>query len=688
MRLALSLALAFSLSASAAPEKRPFTIDDLVATPRVASPAMSPDGKLVAFTVARPSADSSKLESALWTVPVQGGTPRRLTFAAGEQVSSPRFSPDGRRIAFVSTRGGTAQAWVIALDGGEASQVSHLATDAGDVFWAPDGQSLLVTADVDPGCGADAACNARREAEAKGAPRVATRLLFRHWNAWRERHRSHVLRVPLDGGAPVDLTPGDRDVPPFERGGAGDLAASADGKDLLFTMVADPVEAISTNADVYAVALSGGAKPRRLTGGPGWDGTPRPSPDGKLLAWRSQARAGAESDKVRLLASDARGGAPRDLTAAVDLSAQELYWAAPDRIVFTAEEGGLSNLYEVSTKDGAVRRLASGANVADLSPSRDGRIAAAVVDGFGRPAEVAVIEGGKVRALTRFGEETTSKVALGAVRPLEAKGKDGAAIHGWLVLPPGHAQGERHPAVVLLHGGPQGAWHDAWSYRWNPMIYAARGWTVVMPNPRGSSGFGQAYQDAVRRNWGGTPFEDVMALTDAAVASGAADGERMCAAGASYGGYMVNWFNGHTRRFRCLVAHAGDFDLEASYYDTEELWFPEWELGRPWEDRSEYERWSPHRFVSEWRTPTLVTHGELDYRVNAAQALSTFTALQRLGVESKLLVFPDEGHWVLKPKNSKVFHEVVLGWIADHLARPAAPSAGAVEKSASRPDNP
>jgi dipeptidyl aminopeptidase/acylaminoacyl peptidase len=288
---------------------------------------------------------------------------------------------------------------------------------------------------------------------------------------------------------------------------------------------------------------------------------------------------------------------------------------------------------------------------------------------------VALVQGGKVKVLTHLGDEVMARVVLPAFRPLQAKGKDGAAVHGWLMTPPGHRAGERHPGVVLVHGGPQGAWRDDWSFRWNPLLYAARGWTVVMPNPRGSTGWGQAYQDAVRANWGGTPFDDVMALADAALAGGEADGARLCAAGASYGGYMVNWMNGHTDRFRCLVAHAGDFDLEAAYYDTEELWFPEWELGRPWEDRSQYERWSPHRFVERWKTPTLVTHGELDYRVNVAQGYSTYTALQRLGVESKLLVFPDEGHWILRPKNARVFHDVVLAWIGDHLGR--APSAAA-----------
>ena len=670
-----SALLALALAAAMTAEKRPFTVDDLVATPRVAAPTVSPDGELVAFTVARPAADLSRLESSLWVVSTSGGEPRRLTTSAGERVSSPRFSPDGRRVAFVSTRGASAQAFTIAVDGGEARPATALASEVSDLFWSADGKSLLVTSDVDPGCGADAACHAAREKELKDAPHLTTRLLFRHWNAWRERLRSHVLRVPLEGGPIVDLTPGDHDVPPFQRGDAGDLTLDASGGALLFTMVADPVEAISTNADVYAVPLAGGPA-RRLTQGPGWDGTPRPAPGGKLLAWRSQARPGFESDKFRLMVGGAAGEAPRDLTASLDLSVHELAWLSDARIAFTADEGGQTNLYEADPRSGTVKRVLTGANLHALSPSRDGSVVAALVDGLVRPPEVAVLEGGKVRVLTRFGGEVLSRVSLGTVRPLEAKGKDGSPIHGLLMTPPGHRPGERHPAVVLLHGGPQGAWRDAWSFRWNPLVYAARGWTVVMPNPRGSSGWGQEYQDAVRRNWGGTPFDDVMALTDAAVASGDADGERMCAAGGSYGGYMVNWMNGHTGRFRCLVAHAGDFDLGASYYDTEELWFPEWELGRPWEDRTEYDRWSPHLHVKAWKTPTLITHGELDFRVTVTQGLSAYTALQRLGVESKLLVFPDEGHWILKPKNSKVFHDVVLSWIAGHLGRPPAAAAG------------
>ncbi len=669
-----TLAAVLALTFAAAPlDPVPFTVDDLLALDRVSSPAMSPDGARIAFVVARAGLGGERLVSSLWVVPTPGGDARQLT-RGDERVSGPAFSPDGKRVAFVSDRAGEPQAFVLDLSGGEAVQATRLPTGVNDVLWTPDGKALLVTSDVDPACGADVRCAERARLEAKGKPHASDRLLFRHWNAWRDRVRSHVLRVPLDGGAATDLTPGDRDVPPAERGSARDLAVSGEAGLLYFVAMSDPVEAISTNADVYAIPLAGGT-PRRITSGPGWDGSPRPSPDGKRIAWRSQPRAGYESDRFHVMVASADGSQPRDLTAASDLSADELYWADGGRAIrFLALSAGVHRMYEVEVATGKLRALTQSRNLSSVSATPDGRIAAAVVDSMTAPPEIAVVDrafGGGVAASPRtsFGAKAMARVALGAARRLEATGKDGQAIHGWIVTPPGHRAGERHPAVVLVHGGPQGAWSDGWSWRWNPMLYAARGFTVVLPNPRGSTGHGQAYTDAVRENWGGTPFDDVMALTDAAIAAGDADGARMCAAGASYGGYMVNWINGHTDRFRCLVVHAGDFDLEMSYYDTEELWFPEWDLGGPAYERPEaYARWSPHRFVSAWKTPTLVTHGELDYRVTVTQGLATFTALQRRGIPSKLLVFPDEGHWIAKPKNAKAFHDVVLAWLSEHLA--------------------
>jgi dipeptidyl aminopeptidase/acylaminoacyl peptidase len=663
---------------------RPFTVDDLLALERAGEPAISPDGALVAYTVARAAPAGEKLLSTLFVVPARpGAAPRRLTFG-DERVTAPVFSPDGRRVAFLSTRGGgVPQVHVLDLAGGEASRATDLAAGASMVRWTSDGQALLVTSDVDPACGADAACNRRADDAAAKRPHASTRLLFRHWSAWRERVRSHLLLVPLDGSAVRDLTPGDRDVPPAERGSAKDLAVSPDGKTVYFVAISDPLEAISTNGDVYAVPLAGG-EPRRVTTGPGWDGVPRPSPDGKRLAWLSMARAGYEADKLRVMVADADGGTPRDLTAALDVSADELWWAKGGKALrFTALVGARHQIFEVDAAGGPVRQVSRlSANVGAVSVSRDGERAAAAVDALTAPPEIAVLalspqppKGDRAIVdvpVTAIAGRGLAGIALGAVRPLEAKGQDGQTIHGLVVLPPGHRDGERHPAVVLVHGGPQGAWVDGWSWRWNAMLYAARGWTVILPNPRGSTGRGQGYQDAVRNDWGGLPYDDVMRLTDAAIAAGLADGERMCAAGASYGGYLVHWLNGQTGRFRCLVSHAGVFDTHAAYFDTEELWFPEWEMGGPaYENPEAYERWSPRRLVSRWKTPTLVTHGELDYRVTVTQGLSAFTALQRRGIPSKLLVFPDEGHWILKPRNAKVFHEEVLGWIDRWLGEPA-----------------
>ncbi|BDG03642.1 dipeptidyl-peptidase 5 [Anaeromyxobacter oryzae] len=667
---------------------RPFTVDDLLALERAGDPAISPDGALVAYTVARAAPGGEKLVSAVWVVPARGpaAAARRLTFG-DETVAAPAFSPDGRRIAFLSNRRGSArQVFVLDLAGGEAAQATDLPGGVSELLWSADGKALLVTSDVDPACGADAACNRRATEAASKAPHAATRLLFRHWNEWRDRVRSHLLVVPLDGGAVRDLTPGDHDVPPSDRGGRRDLALSPDGQLVYFVKVSDPVEAISTNGDVYAVPVAGG-EARRITTGEGWDGVPRPSPDGKRIAWLSMARAGYEADRLRVMVADADGKNARDLTATVDVSAQELWWARGGKVLrFTALVGPRHQVFEVDAAGGSVRPISRlSVNLNALAVARDGELAAATVDTLTAPPEIALVAPAPrndralaATTLTALGARALEGIALGSVRPLEATGKDGATIHGLVVLPPGHRDGERHPAVVLVHGGPQGAWIDGWSFRWNPLLYAARGWTVVLPNPRGSTGYGQAYEDAVRNDWGGLPYDDVMRLTDAAVAAGLADGARMCAAGASYGGYMVNWINGQTDRFRCLVTHAGDFDTHAAYYDTEELWFPEWEMGGPaYENAEAYDRWSPRRFVSRWKTPTLVTHGELDFRVTVTQGLSTFTALQRRGIPSKLLVFPDEGHWISKPRNAKVFHEEVLGWIERFLAAGPAQAAAA-----------
>jgi dipeptidyl aminopeptidase/acylaminoacyl peptidase len=616
------------------------------------------------------------VHTALHVVAASGGAPRRLT-SRDERVTSPRFSPDGRRIAFLSDRSGDPQAFVLDLAGGEAEQATSLPGGANDVLWAPDGKALLVVADVDPRCVADAACGERADAAARGRPRVATRLLFRHWNEWRERVRSHVLRVPLDGGPPVDLTPGDRDVPPASRGHLEDLAVSADGRTLWFTAISDPVEAISTNADLHAVPLAGGDAVR-VTRGAGWDGSPRPSPDGKLLAWRSQERAGYESDRFRVMVANADGSAARDLTAGTELSAGDLHWARGEALRFTALVAGYHALFEVDVRSGKIERLTAEtprSNVTALSYSADGSKVAALVDSMTVPAEVAVLarKGARLafEPLTSFATAALEGVARPEVRRLRATSKDGTTVHGWLVVQRARRDEDRRPAMVLLHGGPQGAWNDAWTGRWNAMLYAAQGYAVVLPNPRGSTGFGQKFVDEISQDWGGKVMVDLDAVFNEVSRLPYADPQRMGIAGASYGGYAVNWIIGHTDRFKAAVSHDGVFNIESMALVTEELWFPEWDFGGAATSqaaRANFDKWSPHRHAEKIKTPTLVITNELDYRVPVDQGIQLFTALRRNGVPSEMLIVPDEGHWVLKALNSRVWHEAVFAWLQKYLA--------------------
>jgi dipeptidyl aminopeptidase/acylaminoacyl peptidase len=679
------IALALALAAGA-----PFSVDDLLALPRVSAPALSPDGTAVAFAVARAAPGGGAMDSALFVLPAAGGDPRRLT-PAELGGYAPRFSPDGGRIAFVGVAAGDAQAWVADAAGGAPRKVTSIPGGVDAVGWMPDGRSLLVIATAAPGCGADPDCSAAAFKAADGRPRVATQLLFRHWDSWRLGVRSHVFRVPLDGAPPVNLTPGDRDVPPWQRGGLGDLAVSPDGRTFTFTAVTDGVEATSTNGDLYAVAIAGG-RPARLTSGKGWDGTPRLSPDGRRLAWRSLERPGYESDRGRILVGAADGSEPRELTAGVDLSVDELYWTGDGKAIrFLAQSGGRRRLFEVELASRRVRPLTGDLNVVEIAPSADGRVAAAVLSSFAEPPELFLLEPGKgegppvvARRLTFLTREVMARVELGSVAPFEARAKDGHAVPGWIARPPGLAPGAKPAGVLFLHGGPEDAWLDEWHWRWNAMLWTAQGYALAMPNPRGSTGFGQAWVDAVRNDWNGAPLDDVVAFLDAAVAAGALDGDRACAAGASYGGYLAHVLNGRTERFKCLVSHASLFDVELAWYGTDELWFPEWEFGIPWEHEADLARLSPRRQVARWRTPSLVTHGELDYRVALGQALGAFQALQRRGIASRLVTFPDEGHWILKPRNVRAFHDEVFGWLRRWLP-PASPPAAVTPPSRTPP---
>jgi dipeptidyl aminopeptidase/acylaminoacyl peptidase len=652
-------------------QKQPLTVETMMRIARIGEPALSPNGRLVAFTVTTPDVAQNTKPQQIYVVSVDGGTPRQLT-QEGTLNERPRWSPDSRQIYFVSNRGGSQQIWVMDADGTRARQITRLSTEASGLLVTPDGKRLVFLSSVYPVCGDDDVCNKRKldeEAQSKVKARVITSLLFRHWNEWQGDRRQHLLTINVDGTEAKDLTPGLREVPPFSLGGPDDYAISPDSAELAFVMNADPQPALSTNSDVYTVSLDGGDA-RKITAGLGADNSPQYSPDGKLLAFRSQARPGYESDRWRLMVLDRATGRSVNLTEGLDSWVGSFTWS-PDstRIFFTVEDRGRTELQMVSATGGGSRIIISGSSsLDDVQFTSDARTMIYTEETGSRPAEIfrADSSGGTEVALTHLNDALLSRVQLTPLEDISAESADKTRVHAFVVKPPGFDETQRYPVLFLIHGGPQGAWGESWTYRWNAQVFAAAGYLVVMPNPRGSTGYGQKFIDEINGDWGGRPYDDIMAVVDSVTALKYVDPDRMAAAGASYGGYMIDWMLGHTNRFKALVSHDGVFDLRSMAASTEELWFPQWEFkGMPWDNPEMYARWSPSYFVKDFKTPTLVIHGEEDYRVPLEQGLQLFTALQVQKVPSKLLEFPGEGHWVLKPQDSVLWYHTVLDWIAE-----------------------
>lgn len=469
----------------------------------------------------------------------------------------------------------------------------------------------------------------------------------------------------MEGGAARDLTPGERDAPPFSLGGPDDYDVSKDGRELCFARNLDPVEATSTNAELFVVPLAGG-EPTKISGSPGYDGAPRYSPDGTRIAFRAQLRAGYESDRWRLMVYDRKTGKTSNLTEPFDRHVEGFAWSPDSRsLFFTASDNARDPIFVIDAASGSPKKLADG-TFGDLQVAGDGRTLVATQVSLSHPAEVVRLnaDGSGLARVTKLNDALLADFKLRPGESVTYTGAAGKTIQAWVVKPSDFDPARKYPLLLLIHGGPQGVWPDGWSYRWNPQLFANAGYVVLAPNPRGSIGWGQALIDDINQDWGGKAYEDIMKGTDYAEALAYVDKGRSVAAGASYGGYMVNWIAGQTDRFKALVSHDGVFDLVSMYGSTEELWFVDWEFKGPyWESREIYERWSPSRNVRNFKTPTLVIHGELDHRVPLEQGLGMYTALQRKGVPSKLLVFPDENHWVLKPVNSVRWYQEVLGWL-------------------------
>ena len=656
--------------------KHSITFDDLIHMHRVSEAQVSPDGKWVAYSVATPDLNANRSVRNIWIVPTAGGVAVQLTQSG--QDSSPVWSPDGKTIAFLSSRDGNSQVYSLSLDGGEARELTHLSTGADLVKWSPDGKTIAFTSSVYPDC-KDDACNSARDAEkekSKVKAHVYEQLLYRHWTHWFEGKRSHLFVVPVDASAaPRDLTAGaNYDVPPDERSGPGDFNFSPDGKEICFAAVTEKVEAISTNADLFLVPVSGGDA-KKITTNPGFDGNPVYSPDGRYIAYHAQLTAGYEADRWRVMLYDRQTGKNENLSEGFDRSANEITWLADSKsIFFTAENESLEPIYAMAARAGAEpkRVVADSYNTA-ISLSGDGKTLAFERTSLTMPAEIfaAASDGSGVRQLTHHNDSILAALNMNAPETFWFDGAAGTRVQAMLIRPPDFDATKKYPLLVLLHGGPQTMWSNAWGYRWNAQVFSAAGYVTLMINRRGSTGFGQKFTDEITNDWGGKAYVDVMNGVDYTLAKYPfTDGKRMAAAGGSYGGYMADWIATHSGRFKAIVSHASVYD-KTSMYATEELWFEEHDMqGTPWSNPESYRKWSPSTFAGDlgkFKTPTLVVAGERDYRVPYTQSLEFFSALQRQGVPSKLVVFPDEGHWVLKPQNSQFWYKTFLDWMAKYL---------------------
>jgi len=667
------LAVPISLQA----DTHPFSIHDMLAMQRIGDPQLSPDGKWIVFQLRTTDLEANKGRNDLWVVNVDGSGLRRLTSDPASDTN-PRWSPDGKSIFFLSSRSGSSQVWKIAIDGGEAEKVTDLPLDVGSLTVSPNGTRIAVGLDVYPDAAGIVESKEKQDeyAARKATGHIHERLFIRHWDTWKDGRRSHVFVATVTPGAVldaakfVDVMKGmDADCPTKPFGGSEDHIFTPDSKSVVFAAKdVGREEAWSTDYDLYVVPADGSAKPQCLTeANQAWDGGPVFSPDGKTLASLAMARPGYEADKINIVLRDWPSGAPRVLTERWDYSAGALSWSPDGKTLFTAADNlGQHSLFAIDAASGTGKVV-----VKDGAIVWGAQAGSRVVFGMHHlqsPTELysVSLDGTDQKRITDINRPQLSKVRMGDFEQYSFPGWNNETVYGFVVKPVDFDPAKKYPVAFLIHGGPQGSFGNDFHYRWNPQAYAGAGYAAIMVDFHGSTGYGQAFCDSIRGDWGGKPLEDLQKGLDAAIKKYSwLDGDKVAALGASYGGYMINWIAGQwPDRFKCLVCHDGNLDERMAYYDTEELWFPEWDhKGNPWDNPENFTKHNPIDHVSKWKTPMLVIHGALDFRVVDVQGMATFTALQRRGIPSKFLHFPDENHWVLKPANSILWHETVIGWL-------------------------
>ena len=649
----------------------PIKFEDFFCVNRLGIPLVSPDGQRIAFTVNKANIDENNYMTQIWLVDRDGNNLRQVTKHASANTN-PVFSADGKNIYFLSDRSGSSQVWYISLLDSDIKQITNVYGDIESFILSPNNDRFIFARKVLPDCDNEE-CIKRQDEIQKNNPvkaRTIDALMYRYWDTWLEGHFSHLFLLSSAGKIPEDLTPGPYHAPPIDLGSNHDYTFSPDGKEICYVTNTDDVIATSTNNDIFVISPEGG-KPLLISRSPGNDNNPNYSPEGTYIAYSSMARAGFEADRKRIMLYNRITKETRELTTGFKFSAGELIWS-PDgtELFFTAEETGNHSIYKVSLEDNKIYTVLKGHNVSGVK-FLDSHTLVFSEQTSRMPTEIFSydLQNKDLKPLTHFNEEQLRDFDLPAYEEFWFLGAQGDSIQGFIMKPPQFEEGKKYPAVHLIHGGPQGMWSNEWHYRWNYQMFAAPGYVVYYINFHGSTGYGQKFTDSISKHWGDLPYEDIVKATEYVIKHyDYIDPDRLGAAGASYGGFMINWIAGHDNPYKCLVSHDGVYDQVSMWGSTEELWFPEWEMGGvPWQAGSVYGKWSPSRLAANFKTPTLIIHGENDFRIPYTQGLQFFTALQRQGVPSRLLFFPDENHFVRKPKNARFWWKTVYSWLNTYL---------------------